>query len=237
MVAERATATSRCRRRSRRCSPRGSTSSTAAERGVSSAARSRARSSTAARSQALAPDEPQSTATLSRSSARTSSAPSSRSLSGGRRVRFRHLLIRDAAYEALPKAARAELHERFADWLARAASTGRARGDPRLPPRAGVPLPRGARPARRPAAALAEQAATRLLAGGDHALERGDGHAVIRLLSRALALLPPADPRAPSRTAQLARALSEQAARWTFPHTGPHGFGGRVGMTFLFPAR
>ena len=31
--------------------------------------------------------------------------------------RFRHLLIRDAAYESLPKATRAELHERFADWL------------------------------------------------------------------------------------------------------------------------
>ena len=31
--------------------------------------------------------------------------------------RFRHLLIRDAAYDALPKAVRAELHERFAAWL------------------------------------------------------------------------------------------------------------------------
>src|SRR5918996_3061308 len=31
--------------------------------------------------------------------------------------RFRHLLIRDAAYEALPKATRADLHERFAVWL------------------------------------------------------------------------------------------------------------------------
>src|SRR5581483_7482847 len=31
--------------------------------------------------------------------------------------RFRHLLIRDAAYDALPKAARAELHEQFAAWL------------------------------------------------------------------------------------------------------------------------
>ena len=31
--------------------------------------------------------------------------------------RFRHLLIRDAAYEALPKATRAALHERFAEWL------------------------------------------------------------------------------------------------------------------------
>ena len=31
--------------------------------------------------------------------------------------RFRHLLVRDTAYEALPKASRAELHERFAGWL------------------------------------------------------------------------------------------------------------------------
>ena len=31
--------------------------------------------------------------------------------------RFNHALVRDAAYEALPKSARAELHERYADWL------------------------------------------------------------------------------------------------------------------------
>ena len=36
---------------------------------------------------------------------------------GGRTYRFRHLLIRDAAYDAIPKAARAELHERFGRWL------------------------------------------------------------------------------------------------------------------------
>ena len=30
---------------------------------------------------------------------------------------FRHLLIRDAAYDAIPKTTRAELHERFAAWL------------------------------------------------------------------------------------------------------------------------
>src|SRR5919109_5030706 len=35
--------------------------------------------------------------------------------------RFRHLLIRDAAYQAMPKEQRAELHERFADWLREAA--------------------------------------------------------------------------------------------------------------------
>ena len=31
--------------------------------------------------------------------------------------RFRHILIRDAAYEAIPKKVRAGLHERYADWL------------------------------------------------------------------------------------------------------------------------
>jgi tetratricopeptide (TPR) repeat protein len=36
--------------------------------------------------------------------------------------RFRHLLIRDAAYQAMPKEQRAELHERFAEWLANAAA-------------------------------------------------------------------------------------------------------------------
>jgi class 3 adenylate cyclase/tetratricopeptide (TPR) repeat protein len=36
--------------------------------------------------------------------------------------RFRHLLIRDAAYQAMPKEQRADLHERFAAWLARAAA-------------------------------------------------------------------------------------------------------------------
>jgi class 3 adenylate cyclase len=34
--------------------------------------------------------------------------------------RFRHILIRDAAYQALSKRERAELHVRFADWLERA---------------------------------------------------------------------------------------------------------------------
>jgi class 3 adenylate cyclase/tetratricopeptide (TPR) repeat protein len=43
--------------------------------------------------------------------------PDRAQLAGDDGFRFRHLLIRDAAYDALPKATRAELHERFADWL------------------------------------------------------------------------------------------------------------------------
>ena len=43
--------------------------------------------------------------------------PDRTQLPGDDGFRFRHLLIRDAAYEALPKAVRAELHARFARWL------------------------------------------------------------------------------------------------------------------------
>jgi class 3 adenylate cyclase len=47
--------------------------------------------------------------------------PDRSELSPGDAFRFRHILIRDAAYAALPKSERAELHERFADWLERTA--------------------------------------------------------------------------------------------------------------------
>ena len=42
-------------------------------------------------------------------------------LSAGDAYRFRHILIRDAAYESLPKADRARLHEGFVEWLIEAA--------------------------------------------------------------------------------------------------------------------
>ena len=45
--------------------------------------------------------------------------PEQPQLAGEDGYRFRHLLIRDAAYEALPKATRAELHGLFASWLER----------------------------------------------------------------------------------------------------------------------
>ena len=43
--------------------------------------------------------------------------PEEAAFAGEDAFRFRHLLIRDAAYESLPKAVRADLHRRFADWL------------------------------------------------------------------------------------------------------------------------
>ena len=160
---------------------------------------------------ALAPDEPQVDGRLVALVRKDLVRPEQPLLPDDDAYRFRHLLIRDTAYEALPKATRAELHERFAGWLEQQGA-----GLVELDEILGYHLEQSYRyreelgPLDDRTTALAEQAATRLLAGGDHALERGDGHAVIRLLSRALALLPPADPRAPAAQLELARALSEQ---------------------------
>ena len=43
--------------------------------------------------------------------------PDRAELTAGDAFKFRHILIRDAAYQALAKVDRAELHERYADWL------------------------------------------------------------------------------------------------------------------------
>jgi class 3 adenylate cyclase/tetratricopeptide (TPR) repeat protein len=47
--------------------------------------------------------------------------PDRAEFAGEEAFRFRHLLIRDAAYQAMPKEQRADLHERFASWLERVA--------------------------------------------------------------------------------------------------------------------
>jgi class 3 adenylate cyclase/tetratricopeptide (TPR) repeat protein len=67
--------------------------------------------------QALAPEETQVSPSLAALVRRQLIRPERAQLPGDDGFRFRHLLIRDAAYDALPKSTRAQLHERFADWL------------------------------------------------------------------------------------------------------------------------
>ena len=67
--------------------------------------------------QALAPEETQVTTRLAGLVRRELIRPDRAQLAGDDGYRFRHLLIRDAAYDALPKAIRADLHARFAAWL------------------------------------------------------------------------------------------------------------------------
>ena len=61
--------------------------------------------------QALAPEEQQVMARLTSLVRKELVRPDKSELPGEDAFRFRHLLIRDAAYDALPKATRAELHE------------------------------------------------------------------------------------------------------------------------------
>jgi hypothetical protein len=110
--------------------------------------------------------------------------PDRSELTAGDAFRFRHILIRDAAYAALPKAERAELHERFADWLERTAGERLAE----LEEIVGHHLEQAYRYRTElgetgPAVdALGVRAGERLAAAGRAAYERGDAQAAASLL-------------------------------------------------------
>jgi tetratricopeptide (TPR) repeat protein len=117
--------------------------------------------------------------------------PDRADLPGEEGYRFRHQLIRDAVYEAIPKRARADLHRAFAAWLA-------ARGGDHeeivayhlehsylLRAELGPVDEDGRRDGRR--------AAERLTEAGRRAIDRQDYRAAENLLERAIALLPRPD--------------------------------------------
>jgi predicted ATPase/class 3 adenylate cyclase len=121
--------------------------------------------------------------------------------------RFEHILLRDAAYERIPKMLRSELHERFAQWL-------EGRGE-EVDEIIGYHLEQAYRclielgPAGARAAELAERAAPRLARSGERAFARGDTPAGTRLLQRAVDLYRADDPRRLRLQAPLGRALIE----------------------------
>ncbi|MGN6169359.1 MAG: ATP-binding protein, partial [Solirubrobacteraceae bacterium] len=129
-------------------------------------------------------------------------------LQGDEAYRFRHLLIRDAAYDALPKAERAELHERFAEWLE---SVGA--GLPELDEIIGWHLEQTVRYrqelGQEVEPSLPRRAAERLYRGGRRAGVRGDRPAASSLLERALALTPEDEDLHASIAVELADQLVE----------------------------
>ncbi len=138
--------------------------------------------------QALAPEEPQVTARLTGLVRRELLRPDRPQLAGEDAFRFRHLLIRDAAYDALPKSVRAELHERFADWLEGHVELVE------LDELVGYHLEQAAayrRELGRPADDVAARAGDRLATAGRRALWREDRRAARALLERALSLTRP----------------------------------------------
>ena len=115
--------------------------------------------------------------------------PDEAQLPGDDAFRFRHLLIRDAAYGALSKATRARLHERFSAWL-------EERGGDlvELDEILGFHLEQAARyraELGQPDPGLAERAGARLADAGRRALWRADYRAAAPLLERALELTRP----------------------------------------------
>jgi class 3 adenylate cyclase/tetratricopeptide (TPR) repeat protein len=139
--------------------------------------------------QALAPEETQVTTRLAALVRRQLVRPDRAQIVGDDGYRFRHLLIRDAAYEALPKAVRADLHARFADWLDEHGHSLVERDEI-----VGYHLEQAVRYAAElglPEAALAERAASRLAAAGRRASDRLDYRGALALLSRAVELLRP----------------------------------------------
>ncbi|HEX9379968.1 MAG TPA: AAA family ATPase, partial [Gaiellaceae bacterium] len=112
-------------------------------------------------------------------------------LPGKKGFRFQHALIHDAAYRRLPKALRAELHERFAGWL-------EDRAGPRIvefEEIVGYHLEQAYRhraelgPVDEHARTVASRAGRRLGAAGQRALARWDLSAAVGLLERSVELL------------------------------------------------
>jgi class 3 adenylate cyclase len=125
--------------------------------------------------------------------------------------RFTHILIRDAAYGAIPKARRAVLHERMAEWVRRQAA-GRVGQFEEI---VGYHLEQARRallelgPVAQRAERLGRLASEALAAAGGRAFGRGDMPAAVNLLSRAASLLPEHDPDRLQISLQLAFALHQ----------------------------
>ena len=139
--------------------------------------------------QALVPEETQVTTRLAALVRRQLVRPDRAQIAGEDGYRFRHLLVRDAAYDALPKAVRADLHARFADWLDQHGHSLVERDEI-----VGYHLEQASRYVTelgRPDPDVADRAALRLAAAGRRAGDRLDYRTAHALLSRAVELLRP----------------------------------------------
>jgi class 3 adenylate cyclase/tetratricopeptide (TPR) repeat protein len=158
--------------------------------------------------QALAPEEAHVETRLNGLVRKELVRPEKPQLPGEDAYRFRHLLIRDAAYEALPKASRAALHERFVDWL-----DDHGRELVELDEFVGYHLEQAHRyrvELGEPDEGIARRAAARLAAGGRRSLALGDGPGAASLLGRAVSLTEPEGREGVELLLDLATAQSDR---------------------------
>jgi DNA-binding SARP family transcriptional activator/tetratricopeptide (TPR) repeat protein len=115
--------------------------------------------------------------------------------------RFRHILVREAAYRRLPKNERADLHERYADWLESLSGADMGGGRAEL---LGYHFERAhsyqlqLTPSDPHLAHIGMRAAAHLATAGTEAYGRTDFRAADQLLARATALLARDDPARPA---------------------------------------
>ncbi|MEA2499156.1 MAG: hypothetical protein QOH26_1561, partial [Actinomycetota bacterium] len=118
---------------------------------------------------------------------------------------FRHILIRDAAYDALPKRDRAELHERFAAWLEADLGSHVAEYEEIL----GYHLEQAFESWRdigEQRADLSTRAATLLASAGVRATVKSDNRSALSLLGRARSLMNEDDPEIANLTFHLVKS-------------------------------
>jgi class 3 adenylate cyclase/tetratricopeptide (TPR) repeat protein len=155
--------------------------------------------------QALAPEETQMETRLNGLVRKELVRPDKAQLPGEDAYRFRHLLIRDAAYEALPKSTRAALHESFAAWL-----DEHGAGLVELDEIVGYHLEQAhgyQKELGGADAVLGRRAADRLAAAGRRSHAAGDDNGAANLLSRAVSLAEPAGREGVERLIELAWSL------------------------------
>ena len=160
--------------------------------------------------QALTPDADNATPRLAALVRKGLISPHPAQLRGEDGFRFRHLLLRDAAYEAITKTSRAELHERFAIWLEQ-----RPTKPVELSELAGYHLEQAFRfrcELGDPDEILGSRAAEALAVAGSRALARGDAPAAVVLLQRVRGLPTGTPERRTTALLDLAAALRESSA-------------------------
>jgi class 3 adenylate cyclase/tetratricopeptide (TPR) repeat protein len=137
--------------------------------------------------------------------------PARSDLAGQEAFRFAHALVRDAAYQGIPKARRATLHEQMADWLETTAGDRINEYEEILAYhleqayRYRVDL----RTADGATQDLGSRAVEHLRTVAERALARGDAYGAVNLLSRATSLLADSDDRQPELLRRLAGAVGE----------------------------
>jgi class 3 adenylate cyclase/tetratricopeptide (TPR) repeat protein len=159
---------------------------------------------------ALAPNEQQLTGRLTALVRKDLVRPEPTQIAGDDAFRFRHILIRDAAYDALPKAIRAELHESLAGWLEE-----HGRDLVELEEMLGYHLEQAHRyrgelgPLTDEAGAIGARAAMHLAHAGGKAHARGDAPGAVNLFTRAAAVTPTGAQSRLELLTELGQALSE----------------------------